>query len=107
MSDQEKNTQIPENDATQVFTPDFGSTFDDYGEYSEPVTEAPVRASKRARHVKRIRFPRLIWIAVYVAVAVGLGLLGAALLIRLRFVGKIALPEEVVILLFHLFYFFY
>lgn len=77
MSDQEKNTQIPENDATQVFTPDFGSTFDDYGEYSEPVTEAPVRASKRARHVKRIRFPRLIWLAVYVAVAVGLGLLGA------------------------------
>ena len=77
MTDQDKNTQIPENDATQVFTPDFGNTFDDYGEYSEPVTEAPARAAKRPRHFKRFRFPRLVWIAVFVAIAVGLGLLGA------------------------------
>ena len=62
---------------TKQFTPDFGNTFDDYGEYREPVAEAPARQTKRKRHVKRFRFPRLIWAALFVAVAVGLGILAA------------------------------
>ena len=71
MADQRKN------DETQQFTPDFGNTFDDYGEYQEPVAEPPARAVKRERHFKRFRFPRLFWMALFVAVAVGLGLLAA------------------------------
>ena len=64
-------------EATQTFTPDFGNAFDDYGEYREPVTEAPVREVRRPRHVKRLRFPRLAWIALAVVVAVMLGKLAA------------------------------
>ena len=62
---------------TQVFTPDFGHTFDDYGEYREPSVSAPVQETKRPRHLKRFRFPRLIWVALFLAIAVGLGLLAA------------------------------
>lgn len=62
---------------TQVFTPDFGNTFDDYGEYSEPVSEAPVRPVMRKRHLKRIRFPRLLWVALFLALAVASGILAA------------------------------
>ena len=62
---------------TKQFTPDFGNTFDDYGEYREPVAEAPERQTKRKRHVKRFRFPRLLWVALFLAIAVGLGLLAA------------------------------
>ncbi len=65
------------NNETRDFTPDFGNTFDDYGEYSEPVAEAPARPQKRQRHLKRLRFPRLFWVALFVAIAVGLGLLAA------------------------------
>ena len=65
------------NDETREFQPDFGNTFDDYGEYSEPVAEPPAKAAKRPWHVKRLRFPRLILIALFVAIAVGLGLLAA------------------------------
>ena len=72
MSEQQNNVE-----QTQVFTPDFGHTFDDYGEYQEPVASPPARATKRQRHLKRIRFPRLIWVALFLAIAVGLGLLAA------------------------------
>ena len=65
------------NEQTQVFTPDFGNTFDDYGEYQDPSVSAPVQETKRPRHLKRMRFPRLIWVALFLAVAVGLGLLAA------------------------------
>ena len=72
------NNQKPaQADATQVFTPDFGNTFDDYGEYSEPVAEAPARQTRRRRHIKRFRFPRLAWVAMFLAIAVGLGILAA------------------------------
>ena len=66
-----------ELEATQTFTPDFGSAFDDYGEYREPTAEPPVRALYRQRHLKRLRFPRLAWIALFAAIAVGLGSLAA------------------------------
>ena len=65
------------NDETQVFTPDFGNAFDDFGEYREPVTEAPARQTRRTRHLKRFRFPRLVWVALFIAVAIGAGLLAA------------------------------
>ena len=68
-----------ELEATQTFTPDFGSAFDDYGDYREPAAEAPARKTKRPRHLKRFRFPRLVWIALFVAIAVGLGNLAAQL----------------------------
>lgn len=65
---------------TQAFTPDFGNTFDDYGEYREPETEPPVRAaSKKSWHFKRMRIPRLLWVALALAVAVGLGWLASEL----------------------------
>ena len=73
----ENNQKTAQADETQVFTPDFGNTFDDYGEYSEPVAEAPARQTKRRRHIKRFRFPRLAWVAVFLAIAVGLGILAA------------------------------
>ncbi len=72
MAEQQNN-----NELTQVFTPDFGNTFDDYGEYREPSIIAPAQEPKRPRHLKRIRFPRLIWVALFLAAAVGLGLLAA------------------------------
>lgn len=59
------------------FTPDFGSTFDDYGEYAEPAPAAPVRKTPRRHHVKRIPIPLLAKIAVYLVVTVLLGLLAA------------------------------
>ena len=62
---------------TQVFTPDFGNTFDDYGEYREPSVAPPAKSAKRKHHIKRFRFPRLVWVAVFLAAAVLLGLLAA------------------------------
>ncbi len=72
LAEQQKN-----NEQTQVFTPDFGNTFDDYGEYREPSVTPPARTVKRKRHLKRFRFPRLVWVALFLAIAVGLGLLAA------------------------------
>ncbi len=66
-----------ELDATQTFTPDFGSAFDDYGEYREPTAEPPIRETRRKRHIKRLRFPRLVWVALAVVIAVELGKLAA------------------------------
>ena len=77
MAEQQNNGTLLRNEDTQTFTPDFGNTFDDYGEYSEPVAEAPVRQTKRKRHIKRLRFPRIVWVALFIAAAVGLGLLAA------------------------------
>ena len=61
----------------QEFTPDFGNTFDDYGEYREPVAEAPARVTRRKRHLKKLRFPRLVWVALFLGLAVLLGILAA------------------------------
>ena len=72
MADQQNNME-----KTQVFTPDFGNTFDDYGEYREPSVAPPAKSAKRKHHIKRFRFPRLVWVAVFLAAAVLLGLLAA------------------------------
>ena len=72
MTDESKHTEDQES---QAFTPDFGTTFDDYGEYREPGAEPPERAQARKRHIKRIRFPHLFWLAAALAIAVGLGIL--------------------------------
>lgn len=72
MADQQNNME-----KTQVFTPDFGNTFDDYGEYREPSVTPPAKSAKRKHHIKRFRFPRLVWVAVFLAAAVLLGLLAA------------------------------
>ena len=74
MAEDKRNQDLEQ---TRIFTPDFGNTFDDYGEYSEPTVEAPARPVKRKRHLKRLRFPRLVWVALFVALAVGGGLLAA------------------------------
>ena len=76
MAEKRKHAKAEE---TQVFTPDFGNAFDDYGEYQEPAVTPPNRQAKRKRHLKRFRFPRLIWVALFAAIAVGLGLLAAQL----------------------------
>ena len=73
----DNNQNKPQTDETQVFTPDFGNTFDDYGEYSEPAIQRPEKAVRRQKHLKRFRFPRLIWVALFLAVAVVLGMLAA------------------------------
>ena len=75
MSDKRKQHTV--TDETQVFTPDFGNAFDDYGEYREPSVTPPEKQTRRKRHLKRFRFPRLIWVALFAAIAVGLGLLAA------------------------------
>lgn len=74
MPNNQKKTEL---EATQTFTPDFGNAFDDYGEYREPSTEPPAREIRRQRHIKRLRFPRLAWVALAVAIAVLLGTLAA------------------------------
>ncbi len=74
MADEPKRTEDQEE---QAFTPDFGTTFDDYGEYREPGTEPPERAPARKRHIKRIRFPHLFWLAAGLATAVVLGVLAS------------------------------
>ena len=48
MADEPKRTEDQEE---QAFSPDFGTTFDDYGEYREPGTEPPERAPARKRHI--------------------------------------------------------
>ena len=75
---EEKQT-LTEAQTPQTFTPDFGSTFDDYGEYREPGTEPPVRpyTYTKQRHFKRIRFPRLFWLVLALVSAIGLGILAA------------------------------
>lgn len=71
------NRKKAELEAIQSFTPDFGNTFDDYGEYREPVTAPPSQSVRRPRWVKRMRFPRLVWIVLAVFIAVWLGKLTA------------------------------
>jgi UPF0755 protein len=61
----------------EAFSPDFGNTFDDYGEYAEPTPEAPPQKPSKKWHIKRMPFPRILKLAIYVAILVGLGLLAA------------------------------
>lgn len=70
--------QVP-GSGDDSFEPDFGNAFDDYGDYEEPAQDeqlppAPVR---RRFRIKKIRFPKLIKIAIYLAVTVAIGVLCA------------------------------
>ena len=61
----------------QNFEPDFGNAFDDYGDY-EQERPAPVqRTKKRKSHIKRLPFPFVVKLAIYLAIIVGLGYLAA------------------------------
>ena len=51
----------------QNFEPDFGNAFDDYGDY-EQERPAPVqRTKKRKSHIKRLPFPFVVKLAIYLA----------------------------------------
>ena len=76
MAEPQNQNQVSQEKEPQSFTPDFGSTFDDYGVYEETPAESHVQSTGR-RRLKRIRFPRLIKIALFVAICVGLGMLAA------------------------------
>lgn len=76
MAETQNQNQVPQEKDPQGFKPDFGSTFDDYGVYEEAPADPPARSAGH-RRIKRIRFPRLIKIALFVAICVGLGLLAA------------------------------
>lgn len=72
--------ELPDQD---TFEPDFGSAFDDYGEYSEPETQAPEMtpeeppAKIRSKRHRIPTFVRLIlYFAITIAFGIGLGLFG-------------------------------
>ncbi len=73
MDEEQKTTQ--EQQAKQSFTPDFGNTFDDYGEYQQEGAERPSRSVPRPKRLKRIRLPSIFWWVLAMAVAAGLGIL--------------------------------
>ena len=69
---------LPSDQATDnadSFEPDFGHAFDDYGEYEEPKPQPVVRRIRKPSLIKKVRFPRLLILAIYFALVVGLGLL--------------------------------
>lgn len=72
--------QLHEDDS---FEPDFGSAFDDYGEYSEPETDQPeIMPEEPPEKIKskRHRIPTLVrlllYFAITIAFGIGLGLFG-------------------------------
>ena len=71
----------PEPEPTQpqdAFEPDFGNAFDDYGDYvdEEPEHE-PAGKVKRKRHLKRMQFPWVLKLVIYLLVVVAIGALAA------------------------------
>lgn len=68
--------ESPRNaDGRQGFEPDFGHTFDDYGEYEEPKPQPVVRRIRKPSLIKKVRFPKLLILVIYFALVIGLGLL--------------------------------
>lgn len=63
------------SDGRQGFEPDFGHTFDDYGEYEEPKPQPVVRRIRKPSLIKKVRFPKFLILVIYFALVVGLGLL--------------------------------
>lgn len=59
----------------EPFEPDFGNTFDDYGDYKEPTAEPVIRRIRKPSLIKKIRIPRILFVAIYFALIVGLGIL--------------------------------
>ena len=67
----------PNSGDRQGFEPDFGHTFDDYGEYEEPKPQPVVRRIRKPSLIKKVRIPKLLILAVYFALVVVVGLLAA------------------------------
>ena len=59
------------------FQPDFGHTFDDYGDYDQTASEPTVTRYKKRWHIKKLHIPTILIVVIYVAVAIWLGLLAA------------------------------
>lgn len=65
---------LPEQDG---FEPDFGTAFDDYGEYSEPESTEPEIAPEEPPvkiKSKRHRIPTLVRLLLYFAITIGFGI---------------------------------
>lgn len=61
--------------AAEAFEPDFGDAFEDFGEYDETYIEQEPQPTRR--HLKRVRFPKLVFVAIWFAVVFGLSILAA------------------------------
>ncbi len=59
--------------ASEVFEPDFGDAFDDFGDYDDSSDEQEQQQARR--HLKRQRFPKLIFAAVWIVIVIGLSVL--------------------------------
>ena len=73
----EQPVQNDQDQGAPGFNPDFGHTFDDYGDYEETQTVQPAVRRKRRWHIKKLHIPTLLIVVIYIAVAIGLGLLAA------------------------------
>lgn len=64
------------NRAAETFEPDFGDAFEDFGEYEDNLVEREPEQPTR-RHLKRLRFPKIIFVALWFVVVLGLSVLAA------------------------------
>lgn len=64
------------NRAAETFEPDFGDAFEDFGEYADHIIEREPEQPTR-RHLKRLRFPKIIFVALWFVVVLGLSVLAA------------------------------
>ena len=69
--------QLPDRESDQGFTPDFGNAFDDYGDYEEPDVDPAATRLKRRKHVKKVKLPLVIKLAIYLVIVFLLGKLAA------------------------------
>ncbi len=79
MSDEEapayQDVPAPQENPAETFEPDFGDAFDDFGDYDENYDDQPQQPTRK--HLKRQRFPKIIFVAVWFAVVIGLSILAA------------------------------
>ena len=66
---------LPAETAGEGFQPDFGNTFDDYGDFSDQNGQPIVRKIRKPSAIKKIRFPRILILLIYFALVAGLGVL--------------------------------
>ncbi len=69
--------KLPDAEPTQAFVPDFGNAFDDYGDYEEPEVDPAATRLKPRRHIKKIKIPLIIKLAVYLVIVFFIGKLAA------------------------------
>lgn len=69
-------TDVPQNNA-EVFEPDFGSTFEDYGEYDADALKEQPEQPKKKRHLKRVKFPGIVFLILWFALILALAVWGA------------------------------